>query len=116
MRAYREEKCDVILPWYQNFWIATIRSLSIDDGDGNENGEKAIGLDWQNNNVARASRFFVHLLAIVARLRHETSNFVGPLYGVHEDNTKFSFSFSKLRYDPFGFNPRKFRQHFRQIK
>ena len=34
-------------------------SLSNDDGDGNDNGKKAIGLDsWQNNNFARASRFF----------------------------------------------------------
>ena len=47
-------------------------SLSNDDGDGNENGKKAIGLLWQNNNFARASRFFVHFLAVVARLRHET--------------------------------------------
>ena len=46
--------------------------LSNDDGDGNENGKKAIVLDWQNNNFARASRFFVHFLAVVARLRHET--------------------------------------------
>ena len=45
MRAYREEKCDITLAWYQNFWIATIGRLSNDDGDGNENGEKAIGLD-----------------------------------------------------------------------
>ena len=30
-------------------------------------------LDWQKNNFARASRFFVHFLAVVARLRHETS-------------------------------------------
>ena len=34
-------------------------SLSNDDGDGNKNGKKAIGLDRQNNNFARASRFFV---------------------------------------------------------
>ena len=46
--------------------------LSNDDGEGNENGKKAIVLDWQNNNFARASRFFVHFLAVVARLRHET--------------------------------------------
>ena len=32
-------------------------SLSNDDGDGNDNGKKAIGLDWQNNNFAHASRF-----------------------------------------------------------
>ena len=31
--------------------------LSNDDGDGNENGKKPVGLDWQNNNFARASRF-----------------------------------------------------------
>ena len=27
-------------------------NLSNDDGDVNENGKKAIGLDWQNNNFA----------------------------------------------------------------
>ena len=48
-------------------------SFSNDDGDGNENGEKPIGLDWQNNNFARASRFFVHFLAVVARLRRESA-------------------------------------------
>ena len=51
-------------------------SLSNDDGDGdgdgNENGKKSIGLDWQNNIFARASRFFVYFLAVVGRLRHET--------------------------------------------
>ena len=36
-----------------------IGSLS-NDSDGNENGKKAIGLDWQNNSSSRASRFFVH--------------------------------------------------------
>ena len=34
-----------------------IGSLSKDDGDFNENVKKAIGLDWRNNNCARASRF-----------------------------------------------------------
>ena len=37
--------------------LLSLGSLSIDDGDGNEDGRKAIGLDWQNNNFARASRF-----------------------------------------------------------
>ena len=27
-----------------------------------------IGLDWQNNNSAHASRFFVHFFAVIARL------------------------------------------------
>ena len=39
-------------------------------------------------------------------------NLTSPLYRVGEHNTlKFSFSFSKLRYGPLGFNSRKFRQH-----
>ena len=46
-------------------------SLSNDEGDNNEHGNKPIGLDWQNNNFARASRFFVHFLAVVARLQRE---------------------------------------------
>ena len=29
---------------------------------------------------------------------------------------EFSFSFSKLRYGPLGFNPRKFRQDFKNKK
>ena len=41
-------------------------SLSNDDGDANENVKTAIGLDWQNNNSARASRFFVHFFAVTA--------------------------------------------------
>ena len=49
-----------------------IASLSIDDGDGNENSKKAIGLAQQNNNFARASRFLVHLSAIIAGLRRES--------------------------------------------
>ena len=35
----------------------TIGSLRNDHGDSNENGDKAIGLDKQTNNFARASRF-----------------------------------------------------------
>ena len=44
----------------------SIGSLSNDDGDVNENGKKAKGLDWQNNSSARASRFFVHFFAFSA--------------------------------------------------
>ena len=46
----------------------TIGSLSNDDGDGKENGKKELGLDWQNNNFACASRFFLHSLAIATQL------------------------------------------------
>ena len=44
-------------------------SLSKDDGDGNENGKKAIGLDKQNNNFARVSCFIVHFVPVAARLQ-----------------------------------------------
>ena len=47
-----------------------IGSLSNND---NKNGKKAIGLDKQNNNFARASRFFVHFSAVVARLQRKTT-------------------------------------------
>ena len=48
-------------------------TLSNDDGDGSENGKNPIGLDSQNNIFARASRFFVHYLAVVARLQRESA-------------------------------------------
>ena len=57
----------------RNVRSLSLGSLTNDDGDGNENGTKAIGFDWQNNNFARASRFFVHFSAVTARLRCETS-------------------------------------------
>ena len=46
---------------------------SLCNADGNENGKKAIGLDKQNNNFARVSRFFVHFSAVVARLQRESA-------------------------------------------
>ena len=49
-----------------------LESLRNDDGDGNESGKKATGLDKQNNNFARASRFFVHFSTVVARLQRFT--------------------------------------------
>ena len=89
------------------------RELKQGDGDGNENGKKAIGLYKKNNNFTRALRYSVHFPAVAARMRREIPNFTRPLYGVREHKTtiKFSFPFSKLRYSPFGLNPRKFRHH-----
>ena len=57
--------------WFQR----VIGSLSNDDGDVNKNGKKAIGLDWQNNNFACASRLFVHFFAFTAQLRLENAYF-----------------------------------------
>ena len=51
--------------------IQILGSLSNDDGNVKENGKKVIGLDWQNNNFARASHLFVHFFVVTARLRRE---------------------------------------------
>ena len=61
-----------ISPWL-HCHVTLIGTLSNDDGDVNEKGKKAIDLDWQNNNFARASRFFVHFFAFTARLRRESA-------------------------------------------
>ena len=80
-------------------------SLSNDDGDVNENGKKAIGLDWQNNNFARASRFFVHFFVVTARLRREMPNFT--FCGKREDKTTTLFFFPEPRYSLLEFNSKK---------
>ena len=68
-------------------------SLRNDDGDVNENGKKAIGLDWQNNNFARASRFFCTFLHDY----HVKMPIFTFCVGLERKNTTF-FSFSGLRY------------------
>ena len=55
-----------------------------DNSNKNENGKKTIGLYWHNNNVECASRFFSSNM--------ELPNFMRPLYGVGEHNTKNFFS------------------------
>ena len=76
---------DVLLSSLSSVHDLTVRSLS--NGDSNENGEKALGLDWQNNHFARASRFSVHFLAIVARLPREYAYFhVSSRTGTQDNN------------------------------
>ena len=48
-------------------------SLSNVEREVNEIVKKAIGLNKQNNNFARASRFIVHFFAVTARLRRESA-------------------------------------------
>ena len=48
-------------------------ACGVDDGDGNKDVIKAIGLLRKNNTFARASRFFVHFFAVLARLRRENA-------------------------------------------
>jgi len=76
---------DVLLSPLSSVHDLTVGSLS--NGDSNENGKKALGLDWQNNHFARASRFFVHFLAIVARLPREYAYFhVSSGTGTQDNN------------------------------
>ena len=89
-------------PWS----VVILGGLSNDDDDGKQNGKKTIGLDWQNNNFASASRFFVHFFAVAAGLRRESAKF----HVLSKDlNTRqrLSFSFSELCYSCLEFNSRK---------
>ena len=73
----------------QQFWQLLrpfARSLSNGDGDVNENDKTAIGLDWQNNYFARASRLLVHFFVVTAR----PFAFYG---GRKQETTNFTFSF-----------------------
>ena len=70
----------------------SLGSLSNDHGDVNENANKAIGLDWQNNNIARASRSIVHVLALTARYDVKMANFTCS--GEHEHKTTTLVFFS----------------------
>ena len=72
-------------------------SLNNDDGDVNENGKNAVGLyTKQNNHFARASRFFVHFFAVIARLRRENAWFHILWRTWTQDNT---FMFLLLNFD-----------------
>ena len=52
-----------------NYLSALIGSLSNDDGEGNENDKKAMGLDCLNNNFA--ARSFERFFAVAARLQRD---------------------------------------------
>ena len=94
-----------LLKWSVSGNVLMLGSLSNDDGDVNENGKKAIGLDKQNNNFARASRFFVHFFVVTARLRREMPNFT--FCGKREDKTTPLFFFPEPRYSLIEFNSQK---------
>ena len=86
--------CDVTAVWF----ILSIRSLSDDNGDVNENGKTAIGLDWQNNNNARASRLFVRFFTATAWLRpREMQNFTYCGEREYETTTLLFFSWTFLK-------------------
>ena len=63
-------------------------SLSKHDGDSNHNGKRAIGLDKQNNNFARASRFLAHFFAVTTAPQYD-----GKLPNLHCEGSNFLFLF-----------------------
>ena len=50
-----------------------IREFRNDAGDGKENVERALSLDKQNKNFARASHLFVHFFTVAVLLRRENT-------------------------------------------
>ena len=52
------------------------RALATTTATATRTAKKTIGLYQQNNNFARASRFFVHFLAVVASLRLSRARFM----------------------------------------
>ena len=64
--------CEEALTWPTRRFV--LRSLSKDDGDGNENGKKALGLDWQSNSFALASLFlYISLPSLHDYVRRESA-------------------------------------------
>ena len=53
--------------------VVVAGSFSNDDGDGNQDVKNSNRFITQNNNFARASRFFVHFFTVLTRLRRENA-------------------------------------------
>ena len=73
-------------------------SLSTNDGhgNGNKNGNKAIGLDWQNNNFTRASRFLYILLPSMHDYNVKVPNFAFCRGREQKTTTFFFFSWTLI--------------------
>ena len=50
---------------------ASLKSLSNEDGDGNQNGKKSNGLGLAKQQLCTCTTLFVHFLTVTARLRRE---------------------------------------------
>ena len=77
-----------------------------------ERQNKAIGLDWQNNNFARAPRFFVHFFAVTARLRRGTPGF-HVFWRTWTQDDDFVFVFLNFDTVLWNSNPEKFANIWR---
>ena len=67
------------------------RIYFLDDGEGNENGKQPTGLDWQNNNFARASRFLYISLSSLHDYNVKVPKFTFCRWGEHETTMFFFF-------------------------
>ena len=76
----------------ENFREEMVKNLSNDDGDGNENGKKAIGLDWQNSNFVRASLFLYISLPSLHDYNVTMRKFTFCRRRQHKTTTFFFFS------------------------
>ena len=72
-------------------------SLRNDDGDGNEIGKKAISLDRQNNNFARASRFLYISLSPWHDYNVKLPNFTFCQRREQKTTTFFFFSWTLMQ-------------------
>ena len=71
-------------------------SLSKGDSDRNEDGKKAIGLDWQNNNFARANHAVLHISLLSLHDWLVIANWLPPAsWGFKSCYVVFELFFSK---------------------
>ena len=83
-------------------------SLSKDDGDGNENGKKAIGSDCKTTNLHVHHAFLCISLPSLHDYDVNFPNFT--FYGGRERRQRPSFCFPELWSSPLKFNSQKIRQ------
>ena len=67
-------------------------------GQPGQPGSYEEALNQQSNNVARASRFFVHFFAVTARLRRKSASLISRFVQDMSTRKRLSFSFPELRY------------------
>ena len=94
-------------------------SLSNEDGDGltaARTEKKVIGLDWQNNNFARVSHFFVHFLPSLQDCDVKLPNFTSVLWRTGTHNNHFLFLCVNLDTVLYNSTPEKFANIIDKLK
>ena len=85
---------------------ASLGSLSNDEGAVNKNVTKATGLDWQNNNFARATRVFVSFFSLPSLHDYDVKLPISRF--LRDVNTEQQLS---IYFPEYQFNSRKNCQH-----